>query len=301
MRFHRILVPTDFSKPAAEAAAWGASLAGRLDGQLTLLHVLDLPEWEWGLDGLTEDVKDLQVRLLEQSREKLRELAASLAETAGSEINCRARAGMPAREILGEIRETPMDLLVLSTHGRRGLAHALLGSVAEKLVRTSTCPVLTVKAGEKPPSGSLEDVLFATDLSRASLDALPAAVELARKLGGTLTALHALEQIRLSIGTFEQVFGLSAEQMQQRLETRARKAVREQLEPLLPEELELHVKLVGGDADEAIVREAAAGGHDVVVMATHGHSHLGEALLGSTAERVVRTSTVPVLTVRSAE
>ena len=299
MAFQKILVPTDFSEPAREAAVWGAALSGSLDAELSLLHVLDLPEWEWGLEGLAEEVKSVQVKLLEQAREKLRGLAGDLSGTAGGEINCRARAGLPAREILGEVREAPIDLVVMSTHGRRGLAHALLGSVAEKLVRTCPCPVLTVKAGEKPPEGPLRDVLFATDLSPASLGALPAAAELASRLGGGLTAMHVLEEPRLSIGNFEDVFGVGVEEMQQRLENRARRAIREQVKPELPEELELHVKILGGEADEEIVREAERGTHDLIVMATQGRSNLGEALLGSTAERVVRSSTIPVLTVRS--
>jgi len=300
MSFKRILVPTDFSEASRLATAWGAVLAKRLEGELTLLHCLDLPEHDWSnLEGLSPDVTEISVRLLETAREQLHSELKAVPLAEGLDAAVRARSGVPVREILAEVRESPVDLVVAATSGRTGLAHALLGSVVEKLVRTCPCPVLTVKAGEKPPSENVANVLFPTDFSEASLAALGPAVEMVQAFGGSLTALHVIEEPSLSIGTVQQVFDITPDELQARFEERARKAVREQLEPQLPDGLAFHVKLLGGKAHEEIVREAASGGHDLVVMGTNGSSGLAEVLLGSTAERVVRTCTVPVLTVRS--
>jgi nucleotide-binding universal stress UspA family protein len=241
----------------------------------------------------------VQVGLLERARKRVREAADALPDAAGLEVNVRARSGRPAREILGEVRESPMDLVVMATHGRTGLAHALLGSVTEKVVRTCSCPVLTVKAGEEPPAGAIRDVLFPTDLSEASLAALAPASELARSLGGSLTAIHVLEEPRLSIGSVQEVLDVSPETLQERFEKRARAVLRDSVESRLPEGTALKVMLLGGVAHEEIVREASKGAHDLVVMATQGRSGIADALVGSTAERVVRTCPVPVMTVHA--
>ena len=300
MPFQRILVPTDFSPASRLAGSWAALLACRLDAQLTLLHCLDMPEHEWyDLEGVSPDIKAIAVKLLASARERLATERAAIPEAEGLEVTLRARSGIPAREILGEVREAPMDLVVVATEGRTGLAHALLGSVTEKLVRTCPCPLLTVKAGESLPTDGLRDVLFPTDFSDASLAALPTAIEMATTFGGALTALHVLEEPTLSVGTVQQVFDITPELLQSRLEDRARRALRSRIEPQLPEGLEFHTRLLGGNAHEEIVREAAGGKHDLVIMGTDGASSFGEALLGSTAERVVRTCTIPVLTVRS--
>ena len=166
MTIQRILVPTDFSPASRLAGAWGAVLARRLEGQLTLLHCLDLPERDWGnLEGFTPDLKVISLDLLETARGQLAKEAKAIPQAEGLDVSLRARSGVPAREILAEVREAPMDLVVAATQGRTGLAHALLGSVVEKLVRTCPCPVLTVKAGEDPPSQDIADVLFPTDFS----------------------------------------------------------------------------------------------------------------------------------------
>lgn len=300
MTIQRILVPTDFSRASRLAGAWGALLTRRLEGQLTLLHCLDLPERDWSnLDGLSPDLKELSVGLLETARKKIKDELEAIPQAEGLDVSIRARSGVPAREILGEVRESPMHLVVAATQGRTGLAHALLGSVVEKLVRTCPCPVLTVKAGEPPPADDVANVLFPTDFSDASMAALEPAIEMAQSLGGSLTALHVIEEPSLSIGTVQSVFDITAEELQSRFEERARRAVRDSIEPRLPDGLAFHVKLLGGSAHEEIVGEAAAGEHDLVVMGTNGSSGLGEALLGSTAERVVRTCAIPVMTVRA--
>ena len=144
MGLKRILLPTDFSEHSAAAAAYACELASKFDAELHVLNVLEFP-----------NLPDFIVRLLPTPpvREKRTAAAESLlAEFAGahlSEVRPVVNAvaeGVPFLEIVRYAREKEIDLIVVSTHGRSGLAHALMGSEAEKILRSAPCPVLTVRA-----------------------------------------------------------------------------------------------------------------------------------------------------------
>jgi nucleotide-binding universal stress UspA family protein len=139
----RILVPTDFSDPAREAARVGVELAQRYGVPLTLLHVFGVGNQAYvGLDlNLTKDF----VRSAESAaRHALNEEAAALANQ-GVTISAVLNTGMPWEQILTTAQMTGADLIIMGTHGRRGVARAVLGSVAERVVRLSPIPVLTVR------------------------------------------------------------------------------------------------------------------------------------------------------------
>jgi len=163
MKLEKILVPIDYSDHSYQALRWGASLAELYGAQLLLLHVLpkaieevskDIPTHEWvpyyyeGMGSGTEPfrVERIVIDLVEEARTRLYDLAAKdLRETLPVEV--RAAVGKPAAEILRVAHEEAVDLIVMGTHGRTGVRHVLLGSVAEKIVRSATCPVFTVRAG----------------------------------------------------------------------------------------------------------------------------------------------------------
>jgi len=141
----RILVPTDFSPNSSEATAWAADLAGRYKAGITLVHVYQpvsmiLPE------GFVLKSADDIADLLHSLDAALAEAKSQLAALApGVAIDSVLLQGAPFAEIVRHAREKRFDLIVIGTHGRSGLRHALLGSVAEKVVRKSHCPVLTVR------------------------------------------------------------------------------------------------------------------------------------------------------------
>lgn len=141
----RILVPTDFSPHSSEATAWAADLAGRYGAAITLVHVYQpvsmiLPE------GFVLKSADEIADLLHSLDAALGEARAQLGRIApGVAIDSVLLEGAPFAEIVRHARENAYDLIVLGTHGRSGLRHALLGSVAEKVVRKAPCPVLTVR------------------------------------------------------------------------------------------------------------------------------------------------------------
>jgi len=141
----RILVPTDFSPHSNEATAWAADLAARYNAAIVLVHVYQpvsmiLPE-----GFVLKSAEDI-AELLHSLDTALAEAKAQLSRVApGVAIDSVLLQGAPFAEIVRHARENSFDLIVIGTHGRSGLRHALLGSVAEKVVRKAPCPVLTVR------------------------------------------------------------------------------------------------------------------------------------------------------------
>jgi nucleotide-binding universal stress UspA family protein len=136
----KILVPHDFSDTSMAAVRYAEALAHNFGAQIHLLHVSDkarfemVTEFPLGLDGTVDDA----------ARERLLKIL-----TPREQIEFRPifefRSGSPAAEIVKYAKETDVDLIVMGTHGRGLVAHVVLGSVAEKVVRTAPCPVLTVR------------------------------------------------------------------------------------------------------------------------------------------------------------
>ncbi len=139
--FTRILVPTDFSDTSDAALAYATSLATAFSASLHLVHVFEDPFTSGSLasevyapippDVRTQVLADLQGRL-----------DARLPAGGGT---TEILTGTTAKAVTDYAREKQMDLIVMGTHGRGGMAHLLLGSVAERVVRTAPCPVMTVR------------------------------------------------------------------------------------------------------------------------------------------------------------
>jgi nucleotide-binding universal stress UspA family protein len=143
--FKHILVPTDFDKASAAALELAVSMAKTFDAKLTLLHVWELPIYPY-MDfmlnsAMISEVEDAAVKGLDQA---LRALQLKL-PTAQSKL----KTGLPWEGVLAAITELDADLVIMGTHGRHGLSRLTLGSVAERVVRLATVPVLTVHAPSK--------------------------------------------------------------------------------------------------------------------------------------------------------
>jgi universal stress protein A len=143
-----ILAPTDFSKHAAKAVRYACLLAERLGAELHLLHVLSdiVPV---GPDPMLTPVlpPEYYAEAKEQSHQMLdRTLLPEWGRP--SAVETAVRWGEPVEEIVAYAREQAIDLVVVATHGRTGLSHVLLGSVAERIVREAPCPVLTIRDRE---------------------------------------------------------------------------------------------------------------------------------------------------------
>ncbi len=141
----RILVPTDFSEFSQHAVRYGCELAQRFSAELHLLHVAQdalpiIPE----AGMLTVSHGEYMAHLLASAERLLKEVP-DPSSYSGPVAARVVEVGVPFVEIIRYAREQEIDLIVLATHGRTGLVHMLMGSVAEKVVRKAPCPVLTVR------------------------------------------------------------------------------------------------------------------------------------------------------------
>ena len=145
--FQRILVATDFSAHSRQALTYGSALAQSFGCELLLLHVGESPDFLSQLPPAGEGY--FPPNYLEQQRRQAQELGERwLAEANVARSRFLIADGHPSAAIVQTAREQHADMIVVGTHGRGPVAHVLLGSVAEHVVRTAPCPVLTVRAGE---------------------------------------------------------------------------------------------------------------------------------------------------------
>jgi nucleotide-binding universal stress UspA family protein len=142
MRLKHILLPTDFGESSASAESLAVDLASTFGAKLTLLHVWSVPTpgyaeaLSWPIDGIEAPARDALERAHANLKQKHPETDAILT------------AGIAWDRIIELAKERGVDMMVIGTHGRRGLPRFMLGSVAEKVVRLSPVPVLTVRAEE---------------------------------------------------------------------------------------------------------------------------------------------------------
>lgn len=141
----RICCPIDFSDASRAAMEVAADVARRGGGSLTLLHAYPIPGYTFP-DGSVVASPRMMQELADQAKKHLEEWRAEAEKLVGApRVRAETAVGEPAAEIVSFAKSTGVDLLVLGTHGRTGIEHALMGSIAERVVRKARCPVLTVR------------------------------------------------------------------------------------------------------------------------------------------------------------
>jgi len=147
MEFRHILAPTDFSEYSKKAVAFALELAKKFGAKLSILHVVELPPYP--VEGYVPP--SLTATFIEDlEREASQELAQVVpeAEAAGVEVARLVGVGTPYRKIIDTAEAEQVDLIVMATAGRTGFSHLIMGSIAERVVRTASCPVLTIRPHE---------------------------------------------------------------------------------------------------------------------------------------------------------
>jgi len=146
-----ILVPVDFSDTSERALDYAVDLAKQLGAKVVVMHAYELPVYGFP-DGAFVATVEMATRIMNGAQAGL-QAEVDKRKGSGVEIKTVLRQGIPVDEVHSVADEVNADLIVVGTHGRRGLARALLGSVAENVIRTSMRPVLAIRGGEKPTEG----------------------------------------------------------------------------------------------------------------------------------------------------
>jgi nucleotide-binding universal stress UspA family protein len=300
----QVLVATDFEAASEAALVYGRALARRFGASLHLLHVAEntflRPSPADPAVVAAARLRALDQRLTDADRADLR--ARAVVETADETADAIAEYA----------RTKQIDVIVMGTHGRSPVSQILVGSVAERVVRIAPCPVLTVRRPERdfvhpdlPESETamilLKHILVATDFSEPSEAALAYGQELARTFGARLTVLHITDNVAArAYGADGYV--VADPDLQEQVDASARAQVDGLLSAEDREVLQAQgiVRSSSGPA-AAIVDWARESGADLIVVGTHGRGTVAHFLMGSVAERIVRTAPCPVLTVRHPE
>ena len=299
LQLQRILFPTDFSRCADQALEHAVFLAEKYDAEIHVLHAVTLfndqpevvndefEETEKMIKKL-EDIAELQLNKVSDAHED-DDMKIKKAQTRGI-------SAAPA--ILDYATENSIDLIVMGTHGRRGLGHFFLGSVAEEIVRVSECPVFTIREAETPtPPKSKEKILVPVDFSEHSQNALVNAKEIAKSYEAKIHLMHIIEETihpAYSLSGKSSIFDI-VPNIKEDCEKRLKKMISEKI----GDEVKTEIHIVSGQAANEIINFAKNNSMDLIVIATHGLTGLEHLLLGSTTEKVVRMSSCPVFTIKS--
>lgn len=142
LNIRQILVPIDFTETSDKALDFGIELALKFDASVTVMHAYEIPVIGFP-DGALVATVDVATRIQEAAKKGL-DAAVAQRESRGVPLTSVLRDGVAWEEIRAVAEETHADMIVIGTHGRRGIARALLGSVAENVIRTVKTPVLTI-------------------------------------------------------------------------------------------------------------------------------------------------------------
>lgn len=288
--YDSVLIATDGSDVAEQAATLGISLAEALEGTVHALSVVANGE----NDASTAPARS----------ETAAESVVDRATEAGCDARAVVREGRPANEILATADEIDANLLVVGTHGRTGLRQTFFGSVALEVIRDARQPVISVgpdtytaaetgsevdEAGGIQGTAPFEEVLLATDGWPGSRDAGEHALELANALDATLHIIYAVD-VRSDSMDIRDGFKQHGDRSTEALADRARAAG-----------IDVTRTLVDGAPDDVILSYAADNAVDLVVMGTESKSRLERFVVGSVSQQVVSNAPVPVMTVRTLE
>lgn len=293
LKIDKILCPVDFSETSDKAYDYAYSLASHYEARLYVLHVIDVSTSQlpyYNYDGLV--VNSLYEELDKSAAERLRAKVSDPARR-GVQTETSVVRGLVPDSILSFAHDQGTALIVMGTHGRRGLSRVMMGSVAERVLRYAPCPVLAVGKTARDfvsPQQSREPVnlgkiLLCTDFSQCASVALRYALSLAQEYNAELTLLHVLEKS-------------SAEERCMTVED-----ARKKLESLIPEEArnwcsaKAEVR-VGNKPYKEIIQLAEEGKMDVAVLGVRGRGAMDLVVFGSTTNRVLELGPCPVLAVQ---
>ena len=294
----RIVCAVDFSDFSRDALNHSLVWAKWYSAELTVFHVHTPPPPLMAGGGVPAN---LSVSLPTQTEiaEEVRRFCAPSLEGSDQNVEIVVREGNAVQEITREADRLPADLLVLGTHGRSGFERLFLGSVTEKVLRSTRVPVLTIPPPVREPSSPVyKTVLCPLDFSDASIRALEYALSLAKQADARLILLHVIENVLGDIGA-ERLGHLTLSEYHRHLEQDAVA----QLKAVIPEEARVWStpveRVAKGRAYREILQIMTDDRVELIVMGVQGKGALDRLFFGSTTHRVIREARCPVLTLHS--
>jgi nucleotide-binding universal stress UspA family protein len=293
--FDTILVPLDFSPSSKRALRYAVDLTERTGATLRLAYVEETSERLLGEEKRSPVPSyKLRDRFVDRSRELL---AAQNLSVDDEHLAFHAdRSDAVAPSLTQTAESTDTDLIVMGTYGRRGVQRAIYGSVAEEVLRTAPCPVMTVRQreNEAPSAPSVERVVVPIDFSDLSRAALRYAVQLEPLYDVPVRLVHAVE-----LPTFPAVYETESPKMKTRkAKERAEEELRSWGEDLVEEGVSVSYVVHRGDPMDTVV-QATAQADTLTVMGTRGLTGARRTMLGSVTEAVIREADGPVLAART--
>ena len=298
IRIKKILYTTDFSDSSLCVFPQAVYLANKYNAELHMLHAIVLH----ALDPLNPEDKfpefDNLVRLFKKNAKKRMDYEILNADLKNlNVVKAQERGFSAAPVILDYCKKNKIDLIVMGTHGRRGIEHLFMGSVAEEVVRLAENPVLTVrKSDDLMPIASKKKILVPIDFSIHSKTALKYALKIAPTYNAKLQLLHVVEEAihpAFYASGINSIFEINSQ-----LKSRSKEVIREMLDSVGGKEVEADIFVVEGRASSEIIKFAEEKSSDLIIISTHGLTGIEHLLLGSVTEKVVRMAKCPVLTVK---
>jgi nucleotide-binding universal stress UspA family protein len=294
----RILCPVDFSDTSQHALEHAFAFARWYEARVTVLHVMGVPMPVMPLSGVPAAAALPPLRPEEVS-EDVRRFIGSTSGAALDTADVAVVEGSAVREILSHAEQPSVDLLVMGTHGRGGFEALFLGSVTEKVLRSTHVPVLTVPpAIERVESVVYKTILCPIEFSDSSTRALEYALTLAKETDARLILLHVVEPLG-DVPEPGEVSRFTVPEYRLSLEVDACARLRS----AVPDEARVwctpQERVVWGKPYRVILDLAAQENAEVIVMGVHGRGVLNRRLFGSTTHHVIREARCPVLTLRA--
>jgi len=284
IQIKNILCPVDFFPASLKAYEYALKLAANYHAGVTALHVVSTivpTAYDFPLN-LSEFAGAMQ----KQARVDLARLGKK-AEKLRVPFRSEVVIGSIDAEIHKALKRTKADFVVMGTHGRRGLERWILGSEADRMLRSCPVPLLTISAakGARPVPPAIRSILVTTDFSAGTTEALKYAFSFAQECQARITLLHVVDQVTAASSLTPVLPTIDA--------------IRRQLEKLVPAEArpwcDVKTRVEVGVPYNTISAVQKSEKADLLVMNVHGKGLLDRALLGSTAERVIRAAVCPVL------
>ena len=305
IEIRRILCPVDFSDHSRRALDHAVAIARWYKSTVTVLQVYSpVPVAAFGPGPVVFE----PMVLTAVDRDQLLADVRTFAETESApEVPLEAvvREGNTAGEILEQATSMKADLLVMGTHGRSGFERVVLGSVAEKVLRKASCPVMTVprRLPDAVPAGPVlyKRILCPVDFSKSSLHALKYAISLAQEADGQLTVLHVVAHEFENTAEMASVVydaGMTVGDFLKEREDAFRRRLQEVVAGA-PEFCHVESLMTHGKPWREVLRAAAEIQSDLIVMGVQGRGAADLLFFGSTTQHVVREASCPVLTLRS--